>query len=80
MSSPFYDELWPIISAKRGNKEFHLYRATDGTWMAGIGNPSNYVMLGEAEAELSSDWHKRPEQALQQLYALCVADARVSDE
>jgi len=72
-SSSFYDEIWPILSAKEGSKEFMLYRSEDGKWFAGIGNPSHYVMLGEVQAEIESDWFDRPEQALLQLYAKCVA-------
>jgi len=39
------------IERKQGNREFALFYDSDGHWWAQIGNPSDFVSLGESVGE-----------------------------
>lgn len=50
------EELKKIIAAKKGNKEFAIFHNSGGGegWSFELGNPSQYVSLGEVEGEIST--------------------------
>lgn len=53
------------IAKKTGDKQFAIFNCmgSDEHWLAMIGNPGNYVNLGEADGEFSGKGHT-PEEAV----------------
>lgn len=43
------------VKAKKGNREFALFYDGDGAWCAQLGNPSQYVSLGESVGEFCGE-------------------------
>lgn len=43
------------VENKSGNKEFALFRFESGHWMAMLGNPSSFCLLGENDGEFDAD-------------------------
>jgi len=56
-----------LIKAKHGNNEFALFHLGDGKWMAEIGNPSIWLMIGEVCGELRSEPRDTPLKAVNEL-------------
>lgn len=75
------DDVGMLIEAcldlKKGDKSFVLH-GDEGKWRAGVGNPSQWVLLGEIDAEVQSQWHDRPEDALLELNGLLAAQSSLT--
>jgi len=47
--------LQNIIDIKRGNKEMALFYHGENSWTLMVGNPSEYVLLGEVSGEFVTE-------------------------
>lgn len=54
MNDTLEDLIQKAIDLKQGDKEFILTCYGGGDWMAGVGNPSSHVLLGESDPQFQA--------------------------